>query len=107
MISVSRLGDTAHAVWDGDANVLHHALILMVEDVTMQNEVTDVALVACAYHDDVVLFHEQRVLPGALEIGVLGIVVLPGDAHVLSVWIQNLHHLEWVDVNMERMVGEI
>jgi regulator of RNase E activity RraA len=46
-------GCAALPVGQVDADVLHHALILMVEDVTVQHELADVALVAGADHDGV------------------------------------------------------
>src|SRR5260221_4525185 len=51
------------AVRERDADVLHHSLVLVVEDVAVQDVGADVALVART--------HDQRVLPGRLAPEVL------------------------------------
>src|SRR6202035_5751902 len=63
-----------------DPDVLHHALVLMIEDVTVEHEVADVALVARADDDGVLarrsdrdVLDQQGVLPYALEAGILRI----------------------------------
>jgi len=38
--------DTALAVGHRDADVVHHALILVIQNVAMQDEISDIALVA-------------------------------------------------------------
>src|SRR5215813_7311375 len=77
---MSRAHHAALPVRDRDADVLHHALVLVDENVTVEDEVADVALISRTHDDDVVagrrlrLLDEQRVFPHALEIGVLRIV---------------------------------
>ena len=48
-----RSRDAAASVGNGDPDVLHHALILVIEDVAVEHEVADVALVARADGDGV------------------------------------------------------
>jgi hypothetical protein len=43
--SMVAMGDAAMPVGERDADVLHHALVLVIEDVAMQHEIADVALV--------------------------------------------------------------
>src|SRR5215831_13604339 len=75
----------------------------MIEDVAMEDEVADIALIARSHDDLIIRLDEQRVLPGALEVCVLRIVALPGGAHVVAARIEYLDHLERIHVNMERV----
>ena len=63
---------SAMSIRQRDPDVLHHPLIFMIEDVAMQNEVADVALITRAYDDRVHprwpalwgnVLDEERVLP--------------------------------------------
>src|SRR5215475_3078477 len=70
LCSMVAMGNAAMAIGQRDANVLHHPLILVIENVAMKHEVADIALVAGAHHDRVLprwtarqIFDEERVLP--------------------------------------------
>jgi hypothetical protein len=74
---------SAMSIRQRDPDVLHHPLIFMIEDVAMQNEVADVALITRAYDDRVHprwpalwgnVLDEERVLPYAFESGVLRVI---------------------------------
>lgn len=70
------------AVRQGDPDVLHHALVLMIEDVAMQNELADIALVVRPHGDRVArrrigagILDPQRVLPDIFQAWILRIAV--------------------------------
>ena len=42
------LACTPRTIWQGDTDVLHHPLVLMVQDVAVQHKVTNVALITGA-----------------------------------------------------------
>lgn len=42
-------------------DVLHHALVFVVQDMAMQYELSNERIVACPYFDLVVLLHEKSV----------------------------------------------
>jgi hypothetical protein len=48
-------GDSARSVWNSNTHILHHAFALMIEDMTVQHEVADVALVSRAPIEGVAL----------------------------------------------------
>lgn len=73
------------AVRQGDPDVLHHALVLMIEDVAMQNELADIALVVRPHGDRVArrrigagILDPQRVLPDIFQAWILRIAVVIG-----------------------------
>src|SRR5262245_9337096 len=103
-------GGTALAVWKADADVLHHALVFVVEDVAVQHVFTDIALVASAHHEGVnpgtgvgiagskaeEALHPQGVFPYALESRILGIHATARVIHrarradILAIRVENL-----------------
>jgi hypothetical protein len=46
---------------DNNLHALHHALVLVVEDVAVQHKLSCESLVACPHDDFVVLLDQQRV----------------------------------------------
>src|SRR5262245_43034401 len=85
-----------------DADILHHPLVLMIEDVAMEDKVADVASIACANHDLIAAgLDEYRVLPDAFQVRVLRVASLAGAADVGPRRIEDLHDLERIDVNVE------
>src|SRR3954470_1201452 len=85
--SVVGVGDAALSVGNADGDILHHALVLMVEDVAVQDELADIALVPRP-DDDLAnagrgvgqprrrgdqALDPERILPDALQTGILRI----------------------------------
>lgn len=123
MIRMTVAGRAAVTVRNADADVLHHALVLVIEDVAMQHELADVALVAGAHIHLITLavirrcciayraLDEQSVLPDPLEAGVL-LVILIGRVYgtrqrqVTAIGADDLLDLKRIDVDMERVTGQ-
>src|SRR5215218_1604562 len=86
-----------------DRDVLHHALVLMVEDMAVEHELADIALVAGAHLQRIALLDPYRVLPHALEAAILR--VGPGErvetADVAPLGIEDRDDLERIDVDVE------
>src|ERR1700737_536383 len=119
-------GDARGAIRNPDFHVLHHALIFMVEDVTVQDKLADVALIARANLDGVhrgcklareitrtcdQILYPERVLPYVfqariLRIGAAGIVDGAGQAHVFPARIGDGNDLDAIAVGGERMADE-
>jgi hypothetical protein len=83
-----RRRETSGAILNLNLHILHHALILVVKDVTMQHELADIALIARADLDGVhrgrefareispifdQILDPERVLPDAFQSGILRI----------------------------------
>lgn len=49
-----------------DAYILHHACILMVEDVAVYYKISDVAPILCTHVNSVIRPDKERILPNAL-----------------------------------------
>lgn len=106
----------AMAVRQGDPDVLHHPLVLMIENVAMQDELADVALVARPHGNRVTrrgvgagILNPQRVLPDILQSRILRVAVIIGTkgADIIAGRIDDLDDLERIDMDMERMADDL
>lgn len=111
---------TALAVWQADADVLHHALVFVIEDVAVQHVFPDIALVASAHHNCVDAFriglgrdqtlNPERIFPNPLQPRILrvrratSIIDGPCEADIPAVRVENLDDLEGIH-RVRREVG--
>lgn len=110
MMSVKR---RAGGVYGRDPYILHHALIFMVEDVAVQDEFADIALVFRPDANAVwrlvriaLLCDKKRILPRPFEAGIDRCIAGIVCTDIIAKAIKNFDDLEGVDVDMERMVGQ-
>src|SRR5271165_5717160 len=95
--------ESALSIRQRDPDVLHHPLIFVIEDVAMQDKFADVTLITRSSNHVVSRLYENRVFPNALKAGVLRIVRLSVDAHILALGIEDRLDLERVHMNVERV----
>src|ERR1700754_3169890 len=103
-----------------DLDVEHHALILVIEDVTVQDKLADIAGVSRSLHDVIILLDEDGVAKDTLEIAILRIGHRPalrilqihfgamsvGGKYRSPAWIPDVQYLERIDVDVKDMRGE-
>jgi hypothetical protein len=88
-----------------DPQILHHPMVAVEQDVAVHDEVAGEALVAGSKGNAQVMLDHYRVFPLTLETGVVGIVSRTlGIGHVAAVSILDSDDLEWIDVDMQRMI---
>ena len=73
----------------------------------MQDEVPNVALIACPHYDYIILLDKQGIPPCPFKVRVLGIIRLTRHAYVIAASIYDTDDLEWIDVNVKRMPNEV
>ena len=108
LLVVRRFDLATHSVRQGDADVLHHALILVIKYVTVQDKITDIALVPCARNDPVmppviILGHKYCILPCALKAGIWRFIAFVIAADIITFGIINSDDLKRIDVDVEWM----
>src|SRR5262245_33353672 len=91
---------SAGAVWQDDPDVLHHAAILVIENVAVQHEVANVSPILCADGDGDFLRNEQRVFPDAFQVKEFRRRLL---REILSVVLDHRQYLKGIDVDMKRV----
>ena len=92
-----------------DPQVLHHALVPVLDDMAMQHEISNEALVACSQHRLIAALQRHAVAPLAAKARVVRIVCRAfgvDDVQAISVADRNLDDLERVDMDVKRVADE-